>query len=732
MDNLYQVENPDLARNIVNGLVVSVVSLAYSLSYAALVFSGPLSSGLAYGVGFALMGSAVAAFMVARKSSFPYAIAGPDSNNSAVLAAIVAAMAVEFPREAGTRALVVNALYLLVISSAFTGLCLYALGRLRMGRWIRFVPYPVTGGFIAGVGWLMVIGGFQIITNEPITLASLLHLFAGAGAPKAAVGAAWTSLLIVVLGRFRDYFALPALLLGGTLASLGTLALCGFSIDEARRAGWLFSLPQESALWTPWSLADLLLFDPQLVLRHMDGMLTVVLVTTLSILMNATGIEMETRQDADLDQELQVQGGGHLAAATLGGFPGYISMSRSLLNFRLGSRSRVSGYVVAIASLAFALAGPAIVSFIAKPVLGGLIVYLGCTLLWTWIVLARKIAALPDYLTIVFIAVVVTIWGFVTGVIVGIVAGCIIFAVNYSRVNILKHQLDGAIYNSSRVRSPEHTQLLRAHGEEIQILVLQGFIFFGTADRLYRLFIDQVVRSERPVRFLIMDFRFVDGIDASALSSFRKICSIAETQGTSIVATGASQRIADELLSSRYPGFRGIASFETLDEGLEWCESTLLEARGPGADSGTADVISWLDREFGTRTSAEEFLRYATRRSVPAGEYLCREHESADSMFFIEKGSCAVEQQSAKDKPLRLRKLGHNTMFGEMGLYRSALRTASVVAQEDSVVYVLTREALDAMRRSSPEVAEELSSYLIKVMSERLAFSNVLCMTLQR
>lgn len=721
----------ELSRNIVNGLVVSVLSIALSLSYAALVFSGPLSVGLPLGVGYALLGSAVIALMVAWKSGFPFAIAGPDGNNSALLAAIVASLVVQFPAGAEPRAMTVNALYLLTISGVLTGLCLYGMGKAGMGRWIRFVPYPVTGGFIAGVGWLLVTGGMQIITDLPVQLSSLHTLFAAGIAPKVAAGAAYAAVLLLVLSRIRHFLALPILLAAGTLAALAAVPLCGTTMDEARAAGWFFARPAEIALWTPWSASDWGLFDPQLVMQHLDGLLSVVLVSTLSILMNATGVEMESRRDADLDRELRVQGGAHLAAAGLGGFPGYISLSRSLLNHRLGSVSRVPGLVVAAASLAFAVVGQPLIAYVPKPVLGGLILYIGCTLLWTWLVVARRHVAWPEYLTMLFITMVVTLWGFVTGVVVGVVAGCIIFAFNYSRVSILKHQLNGAVYASSRVRSAGQTELLRMHGAEIQILVLQGFIFFGTADRLYRLFVEQIVRSDKPVRFLILDFQFVDGIDSSALSSFRKICNLAALQGTHVYATGADAKLSRELSVARHEEFAVITAAATLDEGLEACESRLIEAHATHGESVATDLLAWLGRELGSPALAAQFLPYARRREVGAGERLCSEHDPADSMHFIESGTYAVEQTGVDGAHMRLRTLGHNTMTGEMGLYRGMRRSATVIALQPGVVYELTRSELERMRRDAPALAEALSSFLVKALSERLAFSNVLCMTLQ-
>jgi SulP family sulfate permease len=72
------------------GIICSILSIAYCLSYAALIFTGPLEHVLSYGVAVTFLSAAVGGSIVALRSSLPFAVAGPDSNISVVLAALVA------------------------------------------------------------------------------------------------------------------------------------------------------------------------------------------------------------------------------------------------------------------------------------------------------------------------------------------------------------------------------------------------------------------------------------------------------------------------------------------------------------------------------------------------------------------------------------------------------------------------------------------------------------------
>ncbi len=128
------------------GTICSVLSVAYCLSYAALIFTGPLANLIAYGVAVTLASAAIGGAVVALRSSLPFAIAGPDSSVSVVLAALVATLAHRLVAGGATN-LLAPTLIALSSATALTGLLLSLLGFTHAGRAIRFIPYPVIGGF---------------------------------------------------------------------------------------------------------------------------------------------------------------------------------------------------------------------------------------------------------------------------------------------------------------------------------------------------------------------------------------------------------------------------------------------------------------------------------------------------------------------------------------------------------------------------------------------------------
>ncbi len=160
-------------REAFAGTIISMLSIAYGLSYAALIFSGPLTPALGYGIAATFITGAISAAVVALRSSLPFAIAGPDSSVSAVNATLVAALIEQLATRGRPEQLVMPALIIMALAAALTGLLLCGLGITRAGRAIRFVPYPVIGGFLGATGWVMVTGAVRVITDNAATFENL-------------------------------------------------------------------------------------------------------------------------------------------------------------------------------------------------------------------------------------------------------------------------------------------------------------------------------------------------------------------------------------------------------------------------------------------------------------------------------------------------------------------------------------------------------------------------------
>ena len=546
------------------GLVCSILSIAYCLSYAALIFNGPLGPALAYGVAVTFLSAAIGGSIVAWRSSLPFAVAGPDSSISVVLAALVATVI----QRLGNVDPLVPTLIAISAATALTGLLLCILGFTHAGRAIRFVPFPVIGGFLGATGWLMIAGAVQVVTEQKLLLANLVEFANIPMLGKIAAAIVVAVVLQLALRRSKSPFVMPGILLAALAATYIALLLTGWSLGEAQAHGWMFRPQSTANLISPWQPGTLQSFSWTQAPALAGDVLAVMFVTIINFLLNTTGIELSTRTDANIDRDLKVLGFANIVTAALGGYVSCTSLSRSLLVRTAGGSGRLSGLTVAAVSAALLIAGPAFVGYVPKYILGGLLFFLGGGLIYQWLIQSARQLQLIDYLSLIAIALLIINWGFIAGVLTGIVIGCATFALSISRVNAIKFSFDGSEYRSSLDRGPHELTLLAAHGREIQGMALQSYLFFGSANRLYQ-HVKALLAKQRECRFLIFDFQRVTGIDSAATQSFAQIKQAATEAGARIVLVKLSPELERAFRSARFVS-DDIVVASDLDRALEF------------------------------------------------------------------------------------------------------------------------------------------------------------------
>ena len=151
------IDASTLGRDAMAGGISAVVQIAYCISFAALIFTGDLASGFSLGLAGLIMGTVVTCVVIALTSTFSPVIGGPDSPAVAVMSVLAASIATALAAKgAPTGQIVINVLVALSVSTLLTGILLYGVGALKMGQWLRFIPYPVIGGFLAASGILLI------------------------------------------------------------------------------------------------------------------------------------------------------------------------------------------------------------------------------------------------------------------------------------------------------------------------------------------------------------------------------------------------------------------------------------------------------------------------------------------------------------------------------------------------------------------------------------------------
>ncbi len=716
-------------NDVLGGGAASVLTVTFGLSYSLLIFAGPLAPYLSYGVAATFIASAILAFVIALGSSLPFAVAGPESSTAAVTA-ILASSLVERMALAGTPVPgIAPVLITLGLSTIVTGLVLCGFGVTRMGRAIRYVPYPVVGGFLGAVGCLLLLGAIRVITGERLQLATLDRFANMLTLSELAAACAMALILYLTWHRSRSTFGLPVILIGGIVFAHVAFWFAGISLADAQAAGWTFEPPPHVSLMLPWSPHEISRYPWYAVPDLLANVIAVIFVTATSTLFNTTGIEVASQREANLERELNVTGLANILSGAFGGYTGCISLSRSLLNLSSGGTGRLSGLTVAAVSALMLTVAPALLGYMPKFVLGGLLIYLGADQLHKWIVESRRRLSVVEYLSLLTIIVIIVQWGFVAGVLIGVIIGCTTFALSAARIDSIKYGFDGAEYRSSLDRSRDDQAVLSEHGEKIQGLNLQSYLFFGSANRLYQR-VKVLLALHPDCRFLVFDFKLVTGIDSSAAYSFAQIKRSAQERGVKLVLVHLPPAAEKALRSSEFIS-KEVSIIAELDQALEWCENEII-AQHQDLEQEEASLRDWFMQILGTEHDAEELMRRCQRIEVDAGEIIVRAGEAADSMHFILDGRVGIMVPAEEGRTTRVRSLGRYTTIGEMGLVSHAPRNATIQAEVASVLYVLDADQFEIIKRNDPALSHKLLTYFVSVMAERLTFANRMVAVLRR
>ena len=406
-----------------------------------------------------------------------------------------------------------------------------------------------------------------------------------------------------------------------------------------------------------------------------------------------------------------------------GGIVGYPLLSLTILANRLGADARAVG-VVAAAVCAFAFFfGAGVLVFLPKAIVAGIVLFLGMDLLFGGF--RREWNRLPalDFLIIVLIFAVATTVGFLEGIGLGVVTGTILFIVTYSKINVVRQEFPGDEIHSNVDRTAADEAVLKAHGAQTAVMVLQGFVFFGTANQIHDHVRDKIVAAEPKLARLLIDFRHVTGLDSSALQGFEKLIHLLQDHSVSLVVTGVPDHLADRLRNvDAGPG--AFVAFRDLDSGLEWCEEETLRSHPAAAPSHRVTLLDSLAADIFGAEEARAFLAYLDGQTFQPGERLLTQGTPSDDIMFIESGRVTVMLELGNGKSVRLRTMGAGTVVGEIGAYLGVPRTASVVADGICHAYRLTGSMLAAMESERPLLFATFHRFMARRLSQKLADNN--------
>jgi sulfate permease, SulP family len=704
------------------GLLNGTTGVLSSVSLAALMFSGNLNHYVGLGIGTILFSAFVLRSATAIFSSVPGIIVDIDGLPAAVYALMAVTITEKLTASATSEEIYLHILVSIALSSIFTGAFLLGLGIFKLGDFVRFIPYPVVGGFLAASGWLLAQGSFEVMTDVNLELGSIGY-FLGMDSLLRWLPGILLGLFLAFADRKTDNFLLmPLTLIAGTTIFYIAVWISPLSFADVRAQGWLLGPFPQGNLWQPLNLSNLGAINWSVIIPNVSGIATIMIISAASILLNSTGLELLAKRDIDLNQELKASGIANVLSGLGGGMVGYHTVPDTASAYKIGANTRIMSLLSALTFLIFLIQGPSLLSYCPKLILGALLSSSGLAFLLEWLYDGWFKLAKTDYFVILLIVFAIAVLGFLPGIGVGLSVAIVLFVINCSSINVTKRIFSGVNYHSNVLRGPEEDHLLRQKGDQIYIVELQGLLFFGTANKLVKQIRERLKNPVgEPLKFILLDFRLITGIDSSAVLSFANLIRVAgETQIHLLFINLKPDDIQqfkqgeclneDDELSHIFPD---------LDRALEWCEErVLLESQGE--NKCKFNLRSQLEEVLQDRQQAEKLMSYLKPVYLETGELLFSQGDPFNGLYFVEQGRVSIIINLTDNKTKRIRSyLGGNTI-GEMGLYRRAKRMASVVADQPSLLYFLSAQDFEEMEKGDFQLAASFHKFIVISLAERL------------
>ena len=693
------------------GLTSGLGLIASQVAFATFIFSGALAPYTSQGVGLVLFGNFAACLIIAMASGYRGAIAGLSP------ALVIGMAAFGSTMDAEGDALFVTVSGALILSAVATGVSCLTIGRYRLANLLRFIPYPVSAGFVAGIGGAVCLAAMSLMGVKPDWRA-IPELADPSTLWRWGPGAVYGIVLYLAMKRWGNALILPvsvAVAVGGFHLALAGLGISG---AEAREADLLLTSTADGDLWPALSLTDAMRVDWTAMGGQVPNMLALILVAFICVVLNLAGLETAANQELDWDREFQTGGLATVVAGLGGGTVATVVVPASLRSKLLGANTRLTGIVAALVIGAALLFGDGMLEFVPAPFVGGMLVFAGVGMLDQGLVRSRRRLPVYEFGIIVLIFAAIIAFGLLEGIGVGMLATLVFFAGRLSRVSPIESRFTARERHSSKARSVPERAILSDEGDRVHAYRLRGYIFFGSATPLADRLRESLNEPSRP-DCLLLDFANVSGFDFSAVNVLSRVLHMATRLGVRVVLSAPPDALKAGLAGNLpVPVFAEMAVEPNIDLALERCEDAVVSAWKANAsksdlqrtlllEQAADDLVRHLDRQIVFEDLIEDLGNWLEGRDYSSGETIAGEETTrADLQWLVSGRATACDAAGA-----RLYQCEPGDAVWPTGAREESV--AAVVADEACRTAVLTAESRRWLETNRTDLALKLYRYLM-------------------
>jgi SulP family sulfate permease len=203
--------------NITAGLVVGLIFVVVSISLSTLVFSGELRPYLSRGIGLFLFSGFILSAVIFSLGKFHGATIAPQDGPAALLAVAAGGIASALVGSENPETAFYTVAAGIILCSLTTGAVFFLIGQFKLGNLVRYIPYPVVGGFLAGTGWLLTSGAIEVMTGQSLGVETLSLLFQPEMLVRWLPGTIFAIIVLVVIRRSNHFLVWPGIVASALL-----------------------------------------------------------------------------------------------------------------------------------------------------------------------------------------------------------------------------------------------------------------------------------------------------------------------------------------------------------------------------------------------------------------------------------------------------------------------------------------------------------------------------------
>ncbi len=694
---------------------MSITEVIVCYAYAAIIFAGPLSIHVMQGFNLMIISSIVGCVVLACFSSFSIATATLEEAALALYALIslIIASKIKLMPNAIDPAYTIYAT--MVIITIATGFLMWIFGKLKWGNIIRFIPFPVIAAFLAATGFLLVFLSGKLLIGEDFSFSQVSSLNLKESLPLI-LSCSIAFIIFLMLERVNSSILYATSLLLTLIVFYLSIWFFDLPLNQFEEAGWFIQTAKGNASSNTFQLfsLDKIQWNSLLDWDILGNVLAILLIAPLALLFEAGSIEVETKHEFDFNRELKYSGIANVILPIFGG-SALVSMysGDTIQTYHIGAKTRLVGIFSACFCATSLWFGTALFNKIPLFIILSIPISMGFDLMKNWLIQPIKTLPILDVLLLWLIFLLITVKGFLVGITLGFVASLIFFDYRYSKINVVRAVLNGSDLHSNIERGLAEEAILRPLRKNIEIVLLQGYLFFGNINTLIERLIKRikVIDALKP-NYILLDFRNMQGMDTSSIESFYRLYHHAKQKNIRVVFTHLPNKLYEGiLLALKFPVENDFCiAFENLDYGLEWCEDQLLQSTS----------LNWKRRFTGqimTIFPLEEqlkiFLSFLEMIEVTKGQIIFSETDVLTDCYFLEYGTLELMYTDQNKNIRRAKRVCSGIFVGAESLYLNFSQPFSCKAESDCILYRLSFEKLIDFETKYPSLANVIHRFII-------------------